>query len=193
MWEGLITGQVAQLLNPKLPVRSNIFELGATLADTSVAATGVGAVVPVRVVPGDKISQVRVPIGATAAGTPTHSGVGIYSGTPVAANATLLAKSKDGLTAAIPAEKMFTFTLEEPLEITQAMAPNGYVYVLVTVTATTTPTVQNVAIATTVHYPPFPNAPVFLGATAGSALNGVPPATLTGAAVSGKAPIVYLI
>jgi hypothetical protein len=183
--------QLGQILNPTLPARSNLSDFGTSgLSDGALAATGVAAGTPVRVIPGDKFSKIGVLVGATAAGTPTHSGAGLYAG--VGAEPALLAKSADGATAAIAEKALFSFTLAEALEVTEANAPKGFVYASVTQTATTVSTAVSGATPTGINYKWVTGAPLFLGFTHGSALAGVLPAKIESAAAKAVAPIIIL-
>ena len=194
-WNPLFTGQAGLVgVNPKgiVPVRSNIVDLGGVVTDTSLGTTDIGYFAAIRANKGDVITRVKALIGATAAVTPTHSAVAIYGGANTGAGAKLIAKSADGLTAAIAASKPYAVNLEEPVELSEETAPHGFVYALFTVTAGTVPSVATLAVGSGVHYAWFANSPVFLGGSAGSALKGVPPSTLTGAAATGNVPVLVL-
>lgn len=194
---GLRTNAINSLIqqfNVNDPVkfgRSNAHAFGlGGLADGALAATGVLAAVPIPVQPGDEFAKVLLPIGATAAGTPTNSFAALYSGIGVPA---LLGQSKDGTSAAIAKEKLFTFSLEAPVLITAANAPNGFIYAGVSITATTVPTAATSATPAAINYPWGTNAPLFFSLTAGSALAGTAAATIASPAAKAVAPILILV
>lgn len=174
-----------------LAVRSNAEWFGLSgISDGALAATGVAAAVPVPVEPGDTFTKLRLFVGAAAEATGTHAYVALYSGIAVPA---LLSQSVDatGATAVGPVNAPFDFTLPSTT-ITQAQAPNGYIYASIAITATTVPTVMAVGTPTAVGYQLFTNAPLFFSATHGSGLVGVAPATIASPAAKAVAPIVAL-
>lgn len=177
--------------DPTKPARSNATSLGlSTLTDGALAATGVVCSVPVGVEVGDVIAKVIVPIGATAAGTPTQSFAALYSGIATPA---LLGQSASGGAAAIAASAAFTFTLEAPVTITEAMAPNGFIYASVAITATTVPTAAAISTPTAVGYQWSTKGPLGFSLTHGSAVGATAPATITGQAAKAVAPVVLLV
>lgn len=183
-------GQLQQLAQ-NVPARSNCIDLGLTgLADGALAATGVGAFVPIRVVPGDKFSRISVPIGATAGATMTHQFAALYAGTGAAP--ALLGQSKDTTNAAIAEKALKSWTLESEVEATLANAPFGFLYALVAITAATVPTAAVAATPVGVNYQWVSGAPLFLSGTAGSGLNGTAAATIAAPAAKAVAPIVIL-
>lgn len=187
-----LLGGLTQSGSPRgVPAKSNLQYLGiASHADGAVAASGVCCAVPIGVAPGDTFSTISVPIGATAAVTPTHSFGALYSGLAVPA---LLGQSPDGLTAAVAANGRLDFTLAAPITVTQAQAPNGFIYASFSLTAVTLPTALGVAIQTgAAAYRWFTGMPLFYALTHGAAVGGVAPATITGQAVKSPAPYVIL-
>ncbi|HEY4452403.1 MAG TPA: hypothetical protein VGN13_12510 [Solirubrobacteraceae bacterium] len=197
--KGLRTNQINSLLGfqnlveANKPARSNAHAFGlSTWTDGALAATGVGCVVAIPVQPGDTISRVGILVGATAGATMTNQFAALYAGT--GAKPALLGQSKDTTSAAIAAEKLAEWTLESPIELTATTAPNGFIYVEVAITAATIPTAA--AVATPKALQPSggygPNAPLFLSATAGSALAGTAQAEITSPTSKAVAPIVIL-
>lgn len=185
---GSAPGQVGQA---NISQRSNMEWLGlAGLADTAAALTsGVLTVTPIPVDQGDTLSKITVRVGATAAGTPTHSFAAVYNSA-----GTLISQSTDGTNAAIAASAEFSFTLASPvLVITGAggNAVNGWLYVVTSVTATTVPSLATVPVAAAVDYGWGTGAPPMLGATAGSAVLGTAPATLPALTAQANVPIVF--
>ena len=186
----LLTGSATNIANPTVPVRSNIEYTGlANPTDGALAATGVACFVPIPVEPGTVISKVSLVIGATAGGTITNQFVAIYSGIATPA---LIGQSTDTTSAAIAASGLATWTLTAAQQITAAQAPQGFIYAGIAVTATTIPTALTVSIPTAVGYKWFTNGPLFLSATAGSALAGTAAATIASPAAKAVAPIVFL-
>jgi hypothetical protein len=185
-----LTGNAGQIQQANRSIRSNMEWTGlANPTDGALAATGVGCAVPIPVEVGDRLSKITVLIGATAGGTLTHSFAALYSGIAVPA---LLAQSKDGEAAAIAEKLPFGFTLESEVEITQANAPNGFIYASVAITATTVPTAAVVSTPTAIGYKWFTNGPLFLAATHGTALAGTAPATIASPAAKAVAPLVFV-
>jgi hypothetical protein len=185
-----LTGNLANVVNPTVPARSNFEFTGlANPTDGALAATGVGCFVPVPVEPGTVISKVSILVGATAGGTITNQFVALYSGIATPA---LIGQSTDTTSAAIAASGLATWTLTASQQITAAMAPQGFIYAEIAITATTVPTALTVSIPTAVGYKWFTNSPLFLAATAGSALAGTAAATIASPAAKAVAPLVFL-
>jgi hypothetical protein len=191
-------GLVGQVAEANLPVRTNMEWPIASgpLVDTagaSVAASGVMAAVPVPVDVGMTVTKVSIFVGATAASTPTHNFAALYSGTTVA-SPPLIGQSTDGATAAIAASTRFDFTLTTAQTITQAQAPNGYIWVAYAFTATTTlPSQITIPVgAAACQYRWFANTPLYWSQTSGSAVAGTAPATLINASTLTVAPVVAI-
>ncbi len=192
LWLDPFMGQLAQVLNPGVPARSNLQYLGISgHTDGALAATGVGCVVPVPVVNGDYISQVSVPIGATAGATMTHQFAALYGSQTAPASAVPLAQSTDTTSAAIAATKLATWTLATPVLVTPTNAPNGYLFAQIAITATTVPTALVVTVPTATAYAWLPGMPPFFAATAGSALAGTAANPL--GTCTAKAAVPYVI
>lgn len=191
LWNPLLAGLV-NLTNPAVAPRTNLtLDLGA-ITDGAIAATGVGAFAAVPALPGDTISAITVFAGGTPESGGSHSFLALYSGLPVAANAALLAQSADNTAgAAIGASGSYTQSLATPVTLTSLTCPYNFVYAFISVTGTP-PTLASLGTPTGVNYKFTTNAPVFLAGTAGAALGGTAPATLTGAAAKAVAPIFVL-
>ena len=188
----------ALLGNPAALIRSNLEtnSFSGPAVDTAgatVAASGVMVAVPVPVDIGMVVSRVSFLVGATAASTLTHQFGAIYSGTAVA-SPPLIAQSTDGAAGAIAASARQDFSLTAPTTITNAMAPNGYIWAAFGNTATTTlPSVVTVPCgAAAGQYRWFSAAPLYWSITSGSAVAGTAPGTLIKASVLTVAPIVFL-
>jgi hypothetical protein len=192
-----LLGGLNQSGNGGYAARSNLyFPLGA-LTDGALAATGVGAVVPVPVAAGDVITAVNVPIGATAGATMTHQFAAVYSAvSATAASNLLLAQSTDTTSAAIAASALASWTLATPVTVTKANAPFGFLYVMVAITASTIPTAAAAGTPTGINYQwvnqTAAKSPIVWSGTAGSAVGGTAPANLTGLAAKAVAPVVIL-
>ena len=183
-------GGAPNLVQANLAPRSNQEWLGPPSADTAAAlASGVATSVAVPVEIGDVISKVTVLVGATAAGVPTNAFAAVASGLAIPA---LLAQSTSQGAAAIPASTAVVFTLTAAVRVTNVNAPNGYLYVSVVVAATTVPSLATVSVPAAVGYKAFPNSPLFLAATHGSALSTTAPATIAAPVTVSAVPIVYL-
>lgn len=194
LWSAQGIGPLAQSANPTAPARSNVAFLGVSgNGDGALAATGVCASVMIPVVPGDVISTVNLPIGATAGATLTHGFAALYSGIATPA---LLAQSTDiGTTAAITHEAIYPMALASPVQITEAIAPGGFIYasVMFAQSAGTIPTVVGVTLlATAAAYQWFTGGPLFYAATHGSSLTTTAPSTIASPAVKAFAPHVVL-
>lgn len=197
--KGLRTNQINALLGfqnlteANKPARSNAHALSlGNLVDGALAATGVGCAVAVPCQPGDTFTKVGLLIGATAGGTITNQFAALYAGTGAAP--ALIGQSKDTTSAAIAAEKYASWTLEAAAEITAAQCPNGFIYALIAITATTVPTAATSATPKALQPSGGygPNAPLFLSATAGSALAGTAAATIATPTSKAVAPLVVL-
>ena len=186
-------GNLTQIGNSARPARSNAYFMGGVdgLSDGALAATGIGCFVPVPVQVGDVITAISIQVGATAGGTMTHQFAALYSGIATPA---LLAQSTDTTSAAIGASAIATWTLANPVTITAAMAPNGFVYAEVAITASTVPTAAAFSTPTAVGYQiaGVSTSPLFQSATAGSALAGTAAATCASPAAKAVAPLVIL-
>lgn len=194
VWQQAFLGQVSQSGNLDVPARSNLQYLGYSgNSDGAFAATGIAAAVAIPVVQGDVISTINVPVGATAGATITHGFAALYSGIATPA---LLKQSTDiGTTAAITAEVLYPFALTAPVTITQANAPNGFVYASVAFAqaAGTIPTVVGVTLLNSAAaYQWFATGPLFLAATHGSGLSTTAPATIASPSAKAFAPYVVL-
>lgn len=172
-----------------VPARSNLEWGLGNPTDGALAATGVGCIVAIPCSPGQLVTKVNMPIGATAGGTMTHQFVALYSGIAIPA---LIGQSTDTTSAAIAASALASWTLTTPQLITAAQCPNGFIYAEVAITAAQIPTALVVSIPTAVGYQWFTNGPLFLAATAGSALAGTAAATIVSPAAKAVAPIVFL-
>jgi hypothetical protein len=133
-----LLGNVRQVAQPLSPGRSNLTWLGITgLVGTNASqATEVGNVVAVPVQVGDLISKIKVPIGKKAYGTVTSAIAALYEGHGV--EPALIAQSTSKATVGETVKKPLELELSEPVTITQAMAPNGFIYVVFAVAASST-------------------------------------------------------
>jgi len=133
---------------------------------------------------GQIVSKLSIVTAATAAGTPTNSWAGLAS--PVGATPKVVAISADGLTGAIAANSVVTFTLSSPYTV----PTTGWYLAFVCVAATTGPTAAaapSLGAAGRGAIAPFVSGP---GATAQT----TPPAlgaTLTATTASGAIPLIY--
>lgn len=185
-----LLGGSAQSSQANLAPRTNLLWTGlSTLTDGALAATGVACAVPIPVAVGDVITKVSIVVGGTAAGTPTHHFAAIYSGIAVPA---LQAQSADNTSGAVAASGVFGWTLQTPVTVTTANAPNGFVYASVVFAASTVPTAATVSIPTAVGYQWFTNGPLGFSLTHGSSLTATAPATIASPAAKAVAPIVVL-
>lgn len=195
---GVGNGQGGSSAQSNMPYRTNLeFPIfSGALVDTAgstVPGTGVLAAVPVPVDPGYTVTKVSIMIGATAASTPTHNFAALYSGTTVAAPP-FIVQSTDGATAAVAASTRFDFTLSAATTITQAQAPNGFIYVGFSFTSSTTmpSVITTPAGAAACQYRWFANTPLYFSQTAGSSLGGTAATTLVNASTLTVAPVVVI-
>lgn len=188
--EFALLGGLTNIVNSSIPARSNAEWLGISgISDGALAATGIGCFVPIPVEPGTVISKISILVGATAGGTMTHQFAALYSGIAVPA---LIGQSTDTTNAAIAASGLASWTLTAAQQITPAQAPNGFIYAEIAITASTIPTAASVGVPTAVGYQWFTGGPLFLSATAGSALLGTAAATCASPAAKAVAPLVFL-
>jgi hypothetical protein len=177
-------------------VRSNLEYLGlAGLSDIAASVWGAttggkATLVPVPVENGDLIQYVDVLVGATAAGTPTHSWAALYN----SAGTLVGTQSTDGGTAAIAASGRFTFTLGAKYIVNPTDSPNGILYAAISETATTCSSLIGATSAAAAQYAWYTGMPVFLGGTSGSALGATAPTSITLSGVTAVAaqPAVFL-
>jgi hypothetical protein len=178
----------SQIAAPNYPARTNLHFPFGGMAATAVPSSGgiYGAVVPV--VPGDTITKMSVLVGGTAATSPTHSWMALYSGLATPA---LIVQSADATTTAIPASAAYTATLSTPTTITAVNAPFGFVYAAICITGTGMPNVATVSTPTAVGYQWFSNGPLAFGFTAtGSASTA--PNGLASLTANANAPVFFL-
>jgi hypothetical protein len=188
-----LLGGLSNAVQGNIPARSNLEIVGgaAALSDAALAATGVGCAVPVPVDPGTVVSKVSILTAVTAGATMTNQIVALYAGTGTAP--ALIGQSTDTTSAAIGAKALVGWSLTVPQIITQAQAPNGFIYALVAITAATIPTAVSVATPAGINYQWNGTAsPLFLSMTAGSSLAGTAAATIASPAAKVVAPIVIL-
>lgn len=191
-------GLLSNASQANITVRSNAEALlGQGASDTAAAlTTKVCTAIPVPVEVGDVISKVTVRSGATPSETLSHAWAAVYSGLsgnePV-----LLGQSKDNAALEVKATETVTFTLEKQIEVTAAMAPNGYLYVSVMIVATKVPSLATMAGPATAltkdtTHPWFTGAPISCQ-THGSALTTTAPGTIKEGSLQAAVPLVYLV
>lgn len=184
-----IIGNLRQSGNEARPARSNVSSMSA-FTDGALAATGVGCFVPVEAAPGDVVTRISVPIGATAGATMTHQFAALYAGT--GAEPALIEQSTDTTSAAIPEKKLTGWNLAKPVTVTEAMAPHGFIYAEIAITASTVPSAATYGTPAGINYQWGTNAPLMFSFTAGSALAGTAAAKIESPAAKGVAPVVIL-
>lgn len=175
-----------------LAARSNLEWPIGSLQDAAAAlVTGDLTLVAVPVEYGDTITAIDVWVGATAAGTPTHSWAALFSGTATTATRVGV-QSADTTTAAIGAGAKHTYTLPSPYLVNTLDSPNGFIYVGIGQTATTVSSLISGTVITAAQKAFYPNMPT-LAATI-SAAGGTAPASITLASTSAVAavPVVVL-
>ncbi len=127
VWQTII-GTPGNATQSDLPVRSNLEYLGlASAADGAALVTNKLICVAIAVDVGTVISKVTFIAGATAP-TVTINYAAIYSGGLTAATSTLLSQSTNAGGVAPTASQANTYTLSSPIAVTQANAPNGYIF-----------------------------------------------------------------
>jgi hypothetical protein len=193
-------GLQANATQGNLGVRSNVEWFGyADITDATASLVSASmTVVAVPVENGDVFTTCAIAVGNTAAGTPTHQWVQLYTGALTTA-LPLGTQSVDGTSTAIPSKKLYTFTLPSGIVINTnstangGNAPYGYVYVGIGMTATTVPSLCGGNVAVNCQYARFPNSPPFLAGTI-SASGATAPTSVTLASVTAIAtvPEVYL-
>lgn len=164
-------GNLRQAKQEQSPVRSNSSWLGSGfVATVALQATEVGSVVCVPVQIGDILGSVRLALGATEGKKVETGFAALYIGSGTepkgimkAGSTTAPVQSKSAKltsengkgeldTAGKPVkEHRLTFTLEEAVTITAAMAPKGFIYVLIAMEAETMPTATGVLAKAEAH------------------------------------------
>ena len=188
-------GQTANSTQSDIAIRSNASWAGMCgLTDAAaIITTGVMASIPVPVEYGDVISTISFAVGATAGATLTQSITALFSGIATPA---LLAQSTSNVAAdgGFTASGLRTFTLQTPILITPANAPNGFVYAGYSVTGTTMPTLASYGSAAAVYYQYLTSQPLrgVAAVTHGSALGATAPATIASPTVAATTPLVIL-
>ncbi len=147
---------------------------------TTAVMTGV----TVPLLEGDVVSTISVFVGATAAGTPTHSWAALYD---TASTRNLLAQSTDGATAAIPANGQFDFTLATPQLITKS----GVYLAAVCVVASTVPSLASADLGLAVFAGAIGGGTA-LAQSSGSSLTTTAPATWASPASVRHAPYIVV-
>lgn len=161
-----------------------------TLAEGALPTTGIACAVPVPVVEGAEISKVSILTGATAGVKLENQIAALYAGT--GAEPALIEQSTDTTTAAIGAKKSVGWSLTKKVTISNAMAPNGFVYAVVAITAETMPNAVTFATAAGINYQWNTAGPLFWSFTSGTAWAGTAKATLASPAAKVVAPAVFL-
>jgi hypothetical protein len=187
-------GNLRQSAQPQLPCRSNSSWLGATLLGVALQASEVGTVVAVPVQAGDIVSRVTLPVGQTKGKGVENAFAALYEGHGT--EPALVGQSKSvALKETVAAEKPLAFTLEEPVTVTAAMAPHGYIYVLVAMEAETMPNAIGVNCKTEAHKSLAAlsaNAPLVLAGKAGTGLKTTAKGKLESLAAVEPVPLVIL-
>jgi hypothetical protein len=162
-----------------------------------VLVSGSSTFVAVPVEIGDVITNIGIPIGNTAASTPTHFAIGLYSG--VLTTAKLLGtQSTDTTTTAMAANGWLATKYGAAYQIAAADCPYGYIFVALGFTGTTSFSALGWSVS--VHGPgayvassPLVDAPL-LCATQAVGGGGTMPSTVTLASNTAQAatPAVFL-
>jgi hypothetical protein len=213
-------GNLRQVNQVGSPARSNSSWIGATfvatIAGPTAAGTGLIVCVPIQV--NDLIEKVRLCLGATSGAEIESMYVALYKGT----GAKPAAITKAGSTAALQSaaieptsengegkadtkgaplkEHRLTFTLEEQVQITEEMAPKGFVYLLINIAkagaSKVIPTLTGVTASTGAHkaLAEFTSgSPLALAAESqGSLTTGTAPTSLSTVTAVAGIPLVAL-
>lgn len=189
-----VLGQPRNATVGNVPARTNVHYLGYVPVDTSaVLVSGSSTFVAIAVEPGDTFTTATIIVGNTAASTPTHFSVALYSG--VLTTAKLLGtQSTDSTTTAIAANTPLSVALGATYTIQNADAPYGYIYVGLGYTGTASPSAlgttgstRDVAFKTGL----FVNKPLICGTQAVGG-GGTNAATVTLASNTSQAAIPYV-
>ncbi len=191
-----ILGQPRNLTQANIGARTNW--LGQPLVDTTgVFGTAQTTFVTVPVAPGDVITSVIFMVGATAASTPTHFALGLYSGV-LTTTKLLGTQSTDTTTTAIAANTLFTTKLGAVYTIQPADCPYGYLFVGVGYTGTASPSCLGwtgpAHQESYVSSSPFVNTPLLCaeqGTGAGGSLTAS--VTLATSTIQAATPAVWLV
>lgn len=189
-----LLGQPRNSTNPNLPARSNCIGAYTPVDTAAVLVSGSTTFVAVPVEPGDTITTITLEIGNTAASTPTHFAIGLYSG--VLTTAKLLGtQSTDTTTAAIAANTLLKTAYGAPYQIQNADCPYGYIYVGIGYTGTASPSAMGFTGSTKdlsfVASSIFVNKPLACGTQAVGA-GGTVAATVTLASSTSQAATPYV-
>jgi hypothetical protein len=184
----LLNSDLAQLGLPSQSARANLGRYEPLTDVTAALVTANVTFTPVFVEKGDVVTNIIVKVGATAAGTPTHGFLALYS--PAGA---LLAQTADFTSTAQAANA----TIDAALTAPQTAAASGYFYVGIGFTATAVPSLLcRVFTAGTKTIPNLSwGSVVYAQHTVGGAYGATAPATIAGAtgiANSVNAPYVIL-
>ena len=174
-------------------MRSNVEYLGfASATDAAGLVTNKLITVAVPVDVGTVISNVTFVAGATGP-TLTHNYAALYSGGLTAATSTLLTQSVDAGAVAPTASQANTYALSSPIAITQANAPNGYIFAGLqqTGTANSAASVSVAAAIDVLQAAVFVNAPFALALSV-AATTATAPATLASPTTVTVTPLVWL-
>lgn len=189
-----LLGQPRNATIPNLPARSNCIGAFTPVDTASVLVSGSSTFVAVPVEPGDAITNITILVGNTAASTPTHFSIGLYSG--VLTTAKLLGtQSTDTTTTAMAANTALVTAYGAVYTIQNADAPYGYIYVALGYTGTTSFSAMGFTGSTKDYAFPastiFTHKPLACGTQAvGGA--GTMPATVTLASSTSQAATPYV-
>ena len=194
-------GLAALASQANITVRSNAEILGGLggTADGVLGTTEVGTLVAIPVEVGDVLSKVTVPVGATKGKKVEAGFAALYAAVNAKGKAEeqpLLAQSKSAkLGEEVLAEEPLVFTLEKEVQVTAAMAPLGFLYVVIVLEAETMPTAVGFSTPKACQKPLakiFTTGPVVLAGTVGAGLKTKAEATLGAITSKAVAPLVVL-
>jgi hypothetical protein len=147
--------------------RASIWRDDLTSDVAAALATGVMTLSGIYLQAGDTVSRIGVPIGNTAAGTPTHSWTALYTTAGV-----LMGQSADQAAAAIAANGVQDLALVTP----QVISTSGVYYAAYMVAATTVPSLLCMVYGRATVSTGWLTGQSVLAGTAGTALTTTAPA-----------------
>jgi hypothetical protein len=164
----------------------NTYRTVAT-ANGAALTSGVMTSVSFKAKAGQKITSISVVSATTAAGTPTHWWLALYS---AAATPALVAQTADQTTTALGANTLVTKNLAAPV----TMAVAGTYWIGINFTATTVPTLLSAPtlVAGLLNGVGVLAGDKALAVTSGTGLLGVAPPTIATPATSLVVPLVFI-
>jgi len=189
-----LLGRPSNVTNSQNAARSNLYGVGLnSLLAAAMITTKEGTFVAVPVQEGDVITKVTM-LQAAVGSSITNQFAAVYSGLTGTNEPKLLGQSKAGGTTELTEYAAIAYTLESPLYVNNANAPNGYLFAGVNLEAATPGTQVGFEMKPKVQYNWFATTPTCFAVTTAQKSATLAAAALTIKAQVGleKVPLIFL-